>query len=234
MAGYNVTVSIDGATRDYLMGHSYSMYVFKGVQAGGGAVSTVWQTITGQQLYGQATNVINWTENFYIGETQVQMTNGATITGTAPYNGADGNPAPVALGKLYTYDTTGWQPQPKPGPQPQSFAITNLPKQTNNFYVSQNDSGQYIVVQNLVGNGGLGTFQPLESIAILLATQSYDTGTLIIQTYTPGIIAMLSGQAPNVQVAYNVNTGWSGPGNQTKNIGAVDSMYDALINATPG
>ena len=37
MVGYNVTVSIDGATRDYLMGHSYSMYVFKGVQAGSGA-----------------------------------------------------------------------------------------------------------------------------------------------------------------------------------------------------
>lgn len=232
MASYNVNVSIDQNTRDYLMGHSYSMYVFKGIQAGGGAVSTVWQTVTGQQLYGQDSNDINWTENFYIGETQVQMTNGATITGTAPYKGADGNPAAVALGKLYTYDNAGWQPQPKAGPQSQSFAIANLPRQTNNFYVSQNQSGQYIAVQNLVGSGGLGTFEPLESIAILLATQSYNTGTLIIQTYTPGIIAMLSGQSPNVQVAYNVDTGWSGPANQTQNIGAVDSIYDALINAS--
>jgi hypothetical protein len=151
MASYNVTVSIDQDTRNYLSGHSYSMYVFKGVQAGGGAVSTVWQTITGQQLYGQDTNNISWTENFYIGETQVQLTNGATITGTAPFCGADGNPAAVDLGKLYTYDNTGWQKQPKTGPQAQSFAISNLPRQTNNFYVSQNQSGQYIVVQNLVG-----------------------------------------------------------------------------------
>ncbi len=75
------------------------------------------------------------------------------------------------------------------------------------------NQGSILSFKTLLEAGGLGTFEPLESIAILLATQSYNTGTLIIQTYTPGIIAMLSGQSPNVQVAYNVDTGWSGPAN---------------------
>ena len=195
MVTYSVTVSIDQVTRTYLKGHAYSMYVFKGINAGAGAVSTVWETITGSQLYDQAENKISWTENFYIGETQIQAQNGATITGGNPYTGASSSPAVIQLNRLYTYGDIDWNKNPTEGVNNKSFAIQNKPHKTNNFYVSQHESGKYIVVQSIPGASGIGTFEPVEKIAVILATQSHNTGTLITQTYSPGLIVFLNGES---------------------------------------
>lgn len=156
----------------------------------------------------------------------------ATITGTAPYNGSGTSPAVVSTGQLYTYDTTGWQANPTDGPSLGSFAISNLPPKTNNFYVSQEQSGWHIVVQSLGGTGGLGMFEPLERIATMLTSIPYNTGELIVQTFSPGLIALLSGAAPSVSVEFDKDTGWSGPSSQTQNITPTSNLYDALVDAT--
>ena len=129
MVDYVVSVKILEPTRTWLRGHTYSMFVFKGIQAGAGAVSTVWQKITDSQLYAQETNRITWTENFYIGETQTQtpMESGVKIQGVNPYN-VGGSPAAVGLGKQYTFGATAWEPNPKDYFQTDRFAILNSPR----------------------------------------------------------------------------------------------------------
>jgi len=185
-------------------------------------------------LYDEKTNEITWEDYFYIGETQTEMKSGATITGRNPYEGSTGEATAVELGCLYTYESTGWNEDPKRSPSEKYFAIENQPGKTNNFYVSQSQAGTYIVVQNIPGSGGTGTFEPLEKVAIILTGLPYDAGTLITQTFSPGVIGMLSGESPTLDISYNKDTGWAGRSSQIERISAVNSIYDAMLKATAG
>jgi len=77
---YSVSIELDVETRRFLKQGSYSLYVFKGINAGLGAQSTVWLKLTGnRELYHQNQVQISWEQQYYIGETLTKAQDGAIL-----------------------------------------------------------------------------------------------------------------------------------------------------------
>jgi hypothetical protein len=232
MISYSAIVSIDDATRAFLQKQGYTLYLFKGINAGSGATSTVWLTLSGNQLYDQATNTITWYEDYYIGEENTQVSNGAAVAGVNPYATTQ-NVLSVSLGQNYTFPGSAWNPQSSGQPIDTAFTILNQEQTVNNFYVSQKvTSGpdDYIVVTELAGSGGLGTFTPIETIALILSTQPYSTGTMITEAFSPGAIITLPGIS-QASLAYDMNTGWSATAGQLTKLEIGNPVYDSMLTS---
>src|SRR5579884_3369198 len=215
MLSYSATIQIDDTTRAFLQTNGYTLYLFKGINAGPGATSTIWLTLSGNQLYDQASNTITWQEEYYIGEENTQIQNGASVSGTNPFVSPSAIVS-VSLGQNYIFPGTAWNPQSTAQPNDEVFTIQNTEASVNNFYVSQKVSTgpeDYIVVTKLLGSGGLGTFMPIETIAMILSTQPYSTGTMITEAFSPGAIVTLAG-ITSASLSYDMNTGWSATAGQ--------------------
>jgi hypothetical protein len=232
MISYSVTLQIDQSTRTLLQQKGYTLYLFKGVNAGSGATSTVWLTVSGDQLYDQSSNTISWYEDYYIGEESTEIQNGAAISGTNPY-ATPNSILSVGLGQNYIFPGTAWNPQSENQPIDTAFTIQNNEQAVNNFHVSQkvtNGPEDYIVVTELLGSGGLGTFTPIETVAMILSTQPYSTGTMITEAFSPGAIITLAGIQSGT-LAYDGQNGWSATAGQLTLLNFGDAVYDSMLGA---
>lgn len=234
MPDYTVSLSIDNDTRAYLKSQGYTLYIFKGVEAGKGAESTVWISLTDEDL-DQDTISISWEESYYIGETNGNLENGAKVTGTAPYITSE-NIKGVDLGKNYIYKGVCWQPDPTDSGSSNYFSIENEPSRVNNFYVSQKSGynpslPDYIVVKSLLGTGGNAIFIPIKTVAMILATNSLTIGTIITQAFSPGFIITMAGDDTSVKITYDKELGWSGPSGSTAELKRGDSIYNSMLNS---
>ncbi|GEM_PF-3875713 len=235
MLSYSATIQIDDTTRAFLQTNGYTLYLFKGINAGPGATSTIWLTLSGNQLYDQASNTITWQEEYYIGEENTQIQNGASVSGTNPFVSPSAIVS-VSLGQNYIFPGTAWNPQSTAQPNDEVFTIQNTEASVNNFYVSQKVSTgpeDYIVVTKLLGSGGLGTFMPIETIAMILSTQPYSTGTMITEAFSPGAIVTLAG-ITSASLSYDMNTGWSATAGQLTALQLGNAVYDSMLNAASG
>lgn len=229
---YTATLSIDQATRTTLQQNGYTLYVFKGINAGSGATSTVWVTISGNQLYDQSSNQISWSEDYYIGEESTVIENGASISGTNPYISSSAIQS-IDLGQNYTFPGSAWTPQSTSQPTETAFTILNTEAAVNNFYVSQKVAGgptDYIVVKPVLGSGGLGEFTPIETFAMILSTQPYSTGTMITQAFSPGVVITMPG-ITNATLAYDQASGWSATAGEMTTLQLGDAVYDSMLAA---
>jgi hypothetical protein len=239
MVSYTVNINIDPNTSPFLKDHDYSLYAFKGINAGPGAISTVWQIISGDTLYDNPSISIKWDELYYIGETTTQLQNSATITGVNPYT-VNGQPTAIQLNALYKYEgnAKGWNQNqiPSPSSPPDAFWIENDESKVNNFYVSQQaDNGSdpntnYIAVQQLLGNGGNGYFQPIEVVALIFANQVQQVGTLIEEAFSPGAIITMVGTTEGT-VTYDKDKGWSGAAAQVTSLNNGDPIYQSMLQS---
>jgi len=232
MITYTATLSIDQATRDFLKSKGYTLYVFKGINAGSGATSTVWITISGNQLYDQSSNIITWYEDYYVGEESTEIENGASISGTNPYISPN-NITSVSLGQNYIWPGSSWNPQAGNQPTETAFTIQNNEPVINNFYVSQKVEGgptDYIVVTEIAGSGGVGQFTPIETFAMILSTQSQSTGTMITEAFSPGVIVTMTG-ITSAALSYDSGTGWNVTAGQSTPLQLGDAVYDSMMNA---
>ncbi|MBP0017908.1 MAG: hypothetical protein J7647_10165 [Cyanobacteria bacterium SBLK] len=236
---YEVDISLDRDTRAFLKSQGYSLYAFKGIDAGKGAASTVWFELTGdQELYNQPLIEIKWQEDYYIGETTTAIKSGAQVIGTSPYVDPS-NVKSVDVGEVYIYEGVNWDANPKPSINPDSFEILNQPKLVDNFYVSQSNSvnskaaDSYIVVQELPGAGGLGDFKPIETVSFIFTTRPVKRGTIIVTAFTPGIIATVPNDGVPLPLTYTPSGGWSGPSGNTQTLEFGDDIYEAMLSAAP-
>jgi hypothetical protein len=234
MPNYTVSISIDDDTRAYLKSKGYTLYIFKGVDAGKGAESTVWISLTDEAL-DQDTISISWEESYYIGETNANLENGANVTGTTPYI-ASKNIKGVDLGKNYIYKGGTWDPNPTDSGSSNYFSIENDPFCVNNFYVSQksgdsHSTPDYIVVQSVLGAGGNASFIPIETVAMILATNPQTIGTIITQAFSSGFIITMAGDDTSVNITYDKGLGWSGPSGSTAELKNGDSIYNSMLNS---
>jgi len=235
---YNVDIQLNQETRTFLKDNGYSLYAFKGINAGKGAESTVWLKLTGdKELYNQPVININWEEDYYIGETTTSFQSGATVVGTSPFVEPDKIKS-ISVGKAYTYEgTTGWDQNPGTSLNPQSFEILNTPQSVNNFYVSQKNSigstaaNDYIVVKPVVGNGGLADFEPIQTVSFILATTPLTEGTIIFTAFSPGIVGTVPNDGTPLQLTYDINKGWSGPSGSTEDLKFGSDIYEAMLSA---
>lgn len=232
MISYSATIQIDATTRAFLQSKGYTLYLFKGINAGSGATSTVWLSISGNQLYDQSSNTITWEEEYYIGEESNEIENGASVSGTNPYVSPTAIVS-ISLGENYIFPGTAWNPQSVAQPNEQVFTIQNTEQSINNFYVSQKVTtgpADYIVVTELLGSGGLGTFEPIETVAMILSTQPYSTGTMITEAFSPGAIVTLAGITA-ASLSYDMNSGWAASAGELSTLELGNPVYNSMLTA---
>ena len=232
MTKYTVSLSMETETRQFLKQQGYTLYVFKGINAGKGAQSTVWISLTDDLLYNQDPIGISWEEDLFIGETTTQLKQGATVSGTNPYIDSTTITA-VNLGQNYIYQGLQWNPDPTTGVNPNAFSIENNTSKVNNFYVSQKSdiNPDCIVVQSILGTQGVATFIPIQTISMILSTNEQQKGTIITQAFSPGFIITLIGNQTSINITYDINKGWGGPTGSTSKLAKGDSVYDAMTKS---
>jgi hypothetical protein len=217
---YSVTISLDSSTVTALQDGGYQLYGFQGVDAPGDGVPVVWFSTTAFS----STNEIEWEEQ-YGGYT-------STTTNLAPGTQIiASSSAAMNLGQLMTVNTGGIGTVTNNG-TPGSLEILN---NTNTQFTCG------ITVLNYVTNvsnpicafplygSGLDEFTPIELAFFMFATTPVNTGTVIEQAFSPGILVDLTGGTTTTAVSYDINNGWTGPGNTT-NYPATTSLTQLLIN----
>lgn len=228
---YSAVINIDADTRQFIKEQKYTLYLFKGINAGPGAVSTVWTTISDDQLYDQDQNTIGWSEDYYIGEESNEVKNGASVDGINPYI-SKSSVQSVALGKNYTFPGVKWNTQATDAPDSTLFSIQNQELRVNYFYVSQkilSGPGDYIVVKPLLGDG-LGTFEPIETIAMMLAARPVATGTMVTQAFSAGALVTLAG-ITEASISYDKGKSWTVTAGDYKKLELGDNVYDSMLKA---
>lgn len=76
---------------------------------------------------------------------------------------------------------------------------------------------------------GLDNFAPIEIIYLMFATNPVNTGTVIEQSFTPGIAVDMTGVTTTAPLTFDINNGWTGPGFSTNHT-AGTSLLPLLIN----
>ena len=228
---YSAVINMNADTRQFIKDQQYTLYLFKGINAGPGAVSTIWTTISNDQLYDQDQNTIGWSEDYYIGEESNEVKNGASVAGVNPYI-SKSSVQSVNLGKNYTFPGIKWNPQATDAPDTTLFSIHNEELRVNNFYVSQkilSGPGDYIVVKPILGDG-LGTFEPIETIAMMLAARPVATGTMVTQAFSAGALVTLEGITA-ASISYDKDKSWSVSAGDYKKLEIGDNVYDSMLKA---
>ena len=222
---YSVNIDIDSSSVTTLLQDGYSLYAFQGADGPADGVPVVWFATNAIST----SNLISWQE-YYSGYTSLTTQLGAGTQIVASFT------APMSLGQLMTVGnggigvvsnsgTTGYlevlnNSGPPPAPATQFTCGVSVLNPTTN-------TSNPIAAFPLYG-GGLDSFVPVEYIYFMFATQAVNTGSVIEQSFAPGILINMTGQTSTVTVDFDINNGWSGPG-ITTNYPANTSM-SMLIN----
>jgi hypothetical protein len=216
---YSVVINVDPASVTTLLQNGYQLYAFQGADGPANGVPVVWFSTNAIS----ANNTIAWQEN-YSGytSTTTNLANGVQIT--AAFS------APMSLGQEMTVGIGGIGTVTNTGTTGYLEVLNNTTTQFTcgvSVYNPTSQTSNPIAAFPLFGQG-LDTFVPVEYAYFMFATQAVNTGSVIEQSFAPGILINMTGQTSAVTVSYDINNGWTGPG-ITTNFPAGTSMA-MLIN----
>jgi hypothetical protein len=200
---YQVNITMSGDTVIALQQNNYQLYGFKAVDGPASAVPVIWFSTNDFS----ATTKILWSEQ-YAGYT-------ASSSALAPMTEVQASfSAPMSLGQIMDVGIGGIGTVANDG-TPGELSILNTVTTPYTCGVSvlnttTNESNP-ICAFPLFGNG-LDTFVPVEVVYLTFATQSLNTGTVIEQTFAQGVTIDMTGQTAPVNVTFDINNGWTGPG----------------------
>jgi len=204
---YQVNIAMSQAAVNALNTQGFKLYGFKAVKttAGGGAPLVWFQTST----FGLTTSV-SWTEQYQAYTTNSQAITNGEVTATNAYNiGLKQTldvTSPTGIGSVDTLNGT-------------TNAISIL-NQTNTPFTCGISQMQGSVAAPLCAfplNGNmLDVIAPIEQVVFMFATTSYNTGSVIYQAFSQGILLDLTNE-PTTPCSFDINNGWSwggGPNGQ--------------------
>jgi hypothetical protein len=199
MANYQVTIQMSDSTVDTLQQDGFLLYGFKGVQGPPGGSPLVWFQTTS---FSQNT-VVQWSESYqaYTSTTTV-ITPNTVITASADY--------PIDLGQSLNVTNPQGTGIVVQGTLPTAIEINNQTSTPFTCGISQqqaNGGFQAICAFPLLGNDE-DVIAPVEQVFLMFSTLPVDTGTVIEQSYSPGVLVDLTGN-PQVAVSYDANLGWT-------------------------
>jgi hypothetical protein len=220
---FQVTINLDAQTVTDLTNDGFLLYGFKGLDGPPQAAPVVW--FSTDQF--SENNQIIWQEQYggYTSRT-TPVAPMAKIVAEAS--------APMNLGQLMTIGDGGVPTVTND----QDGGVIEILNGTNTKFTCG------VTVLNPVTNsanpicafelfpGNLEEFLPIEKIFLMFATKPVDTGTVIEQSFGPGILIDMTGQTAPVVVSYTTSlaNGWSGPGNTT-NFAPDADLRPLLVNA---
>jgi hypothetical protein len=194
---YSVMITMSAATVQALLAGNYYLYGFKAVQAtqGGGAPLVWFQT----QGYSASTNVA-WTEQYQAYTSTSQIIPNGQITASFSTD--------IDLGQTLQVQAGGIGQVVNGGP---STAISILNQTSTQFTcgISQTQNGVSapLCAFPLYGNQ-MDVIVPIEKVLLMFSTLPVNTGTVIYQAYSSGILVDLTASNQR-SVGFDINAGWS-------------------------
>lgn len=196
---YQVTINMSDATVDALTQDGFSLFGFKAVQGPPSGVPLVWFSTT----HFSQQSVVTWSESYEAyTSTNTQLTPSTQISASASY--------PITLGEQLTINDIAGTGVVVEGPDEQAIAIFNGEKAQFSCGISQqqaNGSFLPICAFPLIGQGE-DLIVPIEKVLLMFSTAPVNTGTVIEQSYSSGVLVDLTGQ-PQMSATFDINDGWT-------------------------
>lgn len=194
---YQVTISLDSTTITDLVNGNYQLYGFKAVQTTqGGGAPLVWFSSKNFM----ASTVVTWEEQYQAFTSLSQIISGGTINASSPYD--------ITLDQTLNVQANGVGSVTEGG----TASAISINNQTSTQFTCgisemQDSVPLPLCAFPLYGNG-LDVIAPIEKVLLMFSTVPVNTGTVIEQAYSQGILIDLTGDNQR-SVAFNINTGWS-------------------------
>jgi hypothetical protein len=193
---YTVTISLDETTINDLVTGNFKLYGFKAVQTSqGGGAPLVW--FATQNF--MAETVVDWEEHYQAFTSLSQIISGGKIVASSPYDITLDQTLNVAANGVGTVVEGG---------TPLAISINNTTNTQFTCGVSEMQGGSPLPLCAfpLFGNS-LDVIAPIEKVLFMFSTVPVNTGTVIEQAYSQGILIDLTGDNQR-SVSYNINKGW--------------------------
>lgn len=194
---YEVTINMTSQTVTALLGAGYFLYGFKAVQtsqAGGSPV--VW--FETQEF--SATTMVNWQEQYQAYTSNSQIIPGGNIVASFAADITLGQTLNVSAGGVGDVTSTGLST---------AISILNTVSTPFTCGISQLQGTSYnaLCAFQLFGNNE-DVIAPIEKVFLMFSTQPVNTGTVVEQSYGPGMLIDLTASNQRT-VNYDINAGWN-------------------------
>jgi hypothetical protein len=197
---YQIGITMGPDTVTALQNGNFFLYGFKAVQTTqSGGAPLVWISVSPDDLLENTT--ISWSESYeaYI-STVTEIGNGVTISASSD--------VPILLGETATTGPGG-QMTVTEGGTGQAITIANGTQTQYSCGISQEQSGGFIPLCAfpLFGEND-DVIAPIEKVLLMFATAEVNTGTVIEQAFSPGMLVDLTADNQR-NLAFDINQGWS-------------------------
>jgi hypothetical protein len=217
MPSYNVSIAMSQDTVQKLRDGGFHLYAFKAVRAAGNGVPVVWFESTNFSL----STRIQWSTLYEAYTSTEEIRNNVTITAAASY----------AIDLKQTLNVTHESGTGEVDTEKGTAGAISIHNRIDTEFtcgISQKeDSGgtRPICAFPLYG-GNLDVIAPIEKVFLMFSTRPVNTGTVVMQAYSRGVLIDLTGVTSRA-VQYDINTGWSAGG------ASWAKKYDADANLVP-
>jgi len=194
---YEVTINMTAQTVSQLLAAGFFLYGFKAVQTSMTSGSpVVW--FSTQQF--SATTTVNWQEQYQAYTSNSQIIPGGNIVASFAASITLGETLNVEAGGVGNVTSTG---------VPTAISILNTVSTPFTCGISELQGASYnaLCAFQLFGNNE-DVIAPIEKVFLMFSTQPVNTGTVVEQSYGPGLLIDLTASNQR-SVNYDINAGWS-------------------------
>jgi hypothetical protein len=201
---YGITVTLDSYTLGKLQAGNYSLQVFKGAKGNQStALPTLWFSVS--QF--SSTVALNWTEQYGAYVDNQTVADGVVVDISSE--------KAMNLGDLMTLLSDGDTNVTTTGGR--DGAITVFSQQTTEWLCgmtqSMNGSAPTPICAFPLFGSQADLMEPYETVVLMFASAQVATGTVVEEAISSSITVTLSGSAPTITVAFDMNLGWNSGGN---------------------
>lgn len=221
---FNLKIKMDRPTVLDLKAGKFHLFAFKGAQVSGDAKPLLWFTTDTYNLETE----LSWTEKFqaYISKTEIK--NGVKIDASTATS--------IDLGQKWKIEN------PSGGTvvngEPRKIAILNTLEGKFTSGISQeapDGTMSMLCAVPLFGNNSENRFAPINKVLVGFATSPFQTGTVIVQSFSAGFLIDFSRESKPV-VTYSTEKGWAtdpGQGIWGKAVPPDAKLADLLFEPVP-
>jgi len=222
---YQVTIAMSPDTVNKLHKDGYFLYGFKAVQSTNkGGQPLTWFKTRGYS----ASTVVSWAEQYQAYTSTSTIIPNGQITATFS--------VPIDLNQTLVVDQPGGTGEVQNGGVATAISILSKLTQGYTCGISQLAPGKTdaspMCAFPLHGKN-LDVIAPIEKVLLMFATDAVNTGVVIVQSFSPGVLIDLT-HSNQRRVSYDIDSGWSWDGGAwAQEIEASTKLAPLLIEEVP-
>jgi hypothetical protein len=220
MATYSINIKMSDETVREMSELGFSLYAFKAVQASGSAGKPlVWFV---SDTYSSSTK-LEWQVDYQAYSSFSEIVPKGHITAKANYD--------IDLGQTFIIDNLQGVGNVVAEGSRNAITIYNDVNRRFTCGISQETGGTFSqICAAPIVNGSTNTFIPIEKVLLLFATEQYNTGTVIIQSFGPGVMVDLTG-ATSRTVEYSIAKRWTWSGTWAQAVNSRTDIVPLLVES---